>query len=56
MKTSLSSDIGVLPVLSSHEYESFPPSFRGEVNGRLYLLYELPGMNKRVYDQVLVLG
>ncbi|MBP1965324.1 hypothetical protein J2Z65_004561 [Paenibacillus aceris] len=53
-KCGMSSDISVLPILSKDEYLSFPDSFRGEVNGLSYLLYEVPGILERRYDQVIV--
>ncbi|MEC0227690.1 hypothetical protein [Paenibacillus alba] len=53
-KFGLSVDIAVLPILSEKEYLSFPSSFRGEVSGRSYLLYEVPGVIELKYDQVIV--
>lgn len=53
-RCGLSSDISVLPIMSKYEYLSFPASFRGEVNGITYLLYEVPGLLERRYDQVIV--
>ncbi|OPH50410.1 hypothetical protein BC351_07040 [Paenibacillus ferrarius] len=53
-KFALSVDIAVLPILSEKEYLSFPSSFRGEVSGRSYLLYEVPGVIELRYDQVIV--
>ncbi|UKS24109.1 hypothetical protein LOZ80_20980 [Paenibacillus sp. HWE-109] len=47
-------DIAILPILSKKEYMSFPSSFRGEVSGRSYLLYEVPGVIEQRYDQVIV--
>ncbi|NOU74663.1 hypothetical protein GC098_25290 [Paenibacillus sp. LMG 31458] len=50
----MSSDVSVLPILTKDEYLSFPASFRGEVNGLSYLLYEVPGVLEARYDQVIV--
>ncbi|GGI45624.1 hypothetical protein GCM10008018_13090 [Paenibacillus marchantiophytorum] len=50
----MSVDIAILPILSKKEYMSFPSSFRGEVSGRSYLLYEVPGVIEQRYDQVIV--
>ncbi|CAG7651469.1 hypothetical protein ACFQI7_28185 [Paenibacillus allorhizosphaerae] len=49
-----SNEISLLPIISKEEYESFPFSFRGEVNGRYYLFYEVPGIIPHKYDQVIV--
>ncbi|NOV03596.1 hypothetical protein [Paenibacillus planticolens] len=53
-KFGLSVDIAVLPIMSKKEYLSFPISFRGEVSGRFYLLYEVPGIIEPKFDQVIV--
>ncbi|MDQ0896392.1 MULTISPECIES: hypothetical protein [unclassified Paenibacillus] len=49
-----SKDISILPLLLMEEYDAFPASYRGEVSGRFYLLYEVPGVFEQRYDQVIV--
>lgn len=49
-----SKDISVLPLIVKNEYDAFPASYRGEVGGRFYLLYEVPGALEKRYDTVIV--
>ncbi|MDD9269064.1 hypothetical protein ACFPES_18630 [Paenibacillus sp. GCM10023248] len=53
-KFGMSVDIAVLPLLSKDQYLASPPSFRGEVNGRFYLLYDIPGFPEKKYGQVII--
>lgn len=53
-RMGISVDVAVLPLLSKQEYITYPPSFRGEVNGRNYLLYHVPGILEYRYDRVIV--
>ncbi|WP_246293906.1 S-layer homology domain-containing protein [Paenibacillus planticolens] len=54
MDRKMSSEVTVLPILSKDEYLSYPASFRGEINGVSYLLYEVPGVLEARFDQVIV--
>ncbi|OCT14759.1 hypothetical protein A8709_11320 [Paenibacillus pectinilyticus] len=53
-KFGIFNDVSVFPLLSKKEYMLVPHSYRGNVSGRHYLLYEIPGVIEQRYDQVIV--
>ncbi len=46
--------VRIYPLLTREEYEAYPQSFRGVVNGRYYLLYSLNEDMESTYDQVII--
>ena len=46
--------VRIYPLLTREEYEAYPQSFSGVVNGRYYLLYSLNEDMESTYDQVII--
>ncbi|KRF41872.1 hypothetical protein [Paenibacillus sp. Soil787] len=46
--------VRIYPLLTREEYEAYPQSYRGVVNGRYYLLYSLNEDMESTYDQVII--